>query len=110
MNRYLLILSAMSILSGSAFAQAANCKPVLDIHEFVQVWNDAVIGPGSRSHACTLQLLTPDARVTGVVVGKDGKSTRVVESPREFVGWYEQRPKETFWERTLHSSVEVYEN
>ena len=29
---------------------------------------------------------------------------------REFVGWYEKRPNETFWERTLHSSVEVYDN
>jgi hypothetical protein len=43
-------------------------------------------------------------------MGKDGKSTRMVETPAEFVGWYRQHPKETFWERTLHSSVEVYEN
>jgi hypothetical protein len=110
MNCGVLFLSVISILPAAALAQAANCRPVHDIHEFVQIWNDAVIGPGSRSHACTLQLLTLDARITGVVVSKDGKSTRMVESPREFVGWYEQRPKETFWERTLHSSVEVYEN
>jgi len=91
-------------------SQAQDCKPVSDIHDFVRVWNDAVIGPGSRSHACTLHLLTPDARITGVVMGKDGKSTRVVESPEEFVGWYRKHPTETFWERTLHSTVETYEN
>lgn len=87
-----------------------SCPTVWDIHQFVQVWNDAVIGPGSRSHSCALQLLTPDARITGVVLDKDGKSTRIVETPQEFVGWYEMRPSETFWERTLHSSVEVYDN
>jgi hypothetical protein len=63
-----------------------SCKPVHDIHDFVQIWNDAVIGPGSRSHICTLHLLTPDAKITGVIMGKDGKSSRTVESPQEFVG------------------------
>jgi hypothetical protein len=87
-----------------------SCEAVRDIHNFVKAWNDAVIGPGGRSHACTLRLLTPDARITGVVMDKDGKSSRVVESPQEFVGWYEKRPKETFWERTTHATVEVYEN
>jgi hypothetical protein len=87
-----------------------TCPPVHDIHDFVKVWNDAVIGPGSRSHTCTLGLLTPDARITGVVPGKDGKPQRVIETPQEFIGWYRQHPTETFWERTLHSSVEVYEN
>ncbi len=91
-------------------AQAPACKPIRDIRSFVQTWNDAVIGPGSRSHACTLSMLTPDARITGVVIDKSGKSTRTVESPQEFVGWYQKHAKETFWERTLHSSVEVYEN
>lgn len=94
----------------ATFAHAQDCKPVHDVHEFVQVWNDAVIGPGNRSHACTLHLLTPDAKITGVVMGNDGKSTRTVESPEEFVGWYQKHASETFWERTLHSSVEVYEN
>jgi hypothetical protein len=86
------------------------CQSVRDVKTFVQTWNDAVIGLGSRSHACMLAMLTPDARITGVVIGKDGKSSPVIESPKEFVGWYEQRPNETFWERTLHSTVEVYEN
>ena len=96
----------------SALSQqhAPACLPVHDVHNFVQVWNDAIIGPGSRSHACTLGLLTPDARITGVVPGKDGKLQRVIETPQEFVDWYRQHPTETFWERTLHSSVEVYEN
>lgn len=87
-----------------------HCPPVRDVKNFISVWTEAVIGPGSRSHACTLRLLTPDARITGVVMGKDGKSSRVVESPKEFVAWYEKRPNETFWEQTLHSTVEVYEN
>jgi len=55
-------------------------------------------------------MLTPDARITGVVLGKDGRSTRTVELPAEFVGWYQKHAAETFWERTLHSSVEVYDN
>jgi hypothetical protein len=110
MNRYVLTLGMIYILLTPSHVQGEQCKPVRNIQQFVQLWNDAVIGPGNRSHACTLQLLTPDARITGVVIGKDGNSSRVVESPQEFVGWYEQRPNETFWERTLHSSVEVYEN
>jgi hypothetical protein len=87
-----------------------DCPPVTDIKNFVHVWNDAVIGPGNRSHACTLSLLTSDARITGVILNKDGTSTRTVESPQEFVEWYQKHPTETFWERTLHSSVEVYDN
>jgi len=105
------VLAAQPVSSQSARQTAAqSCKPVQDINDFVSAWNDAVIGPGSRSHVCTLRMLTPDARITGVVMGKDGKSSRVVESPAEFVGWYQQRPNEMFWERTTHSTVEVYEN
>jgi len=89
---------------------AKDCPPVRDVRSFVKTWNDAVIGPGNRSHLCTLRLLTKDARITGVVMGKDGKSTRTVESPEEFVGWYQKHASETFWERTLHSNIEVYEN
>lgn len=89
---------------------APVCRPVRDVKDFVAVWNDAATGPGSTSHACTQFLLTPDARITGVVVGTDGKSTRVVETPAEFVDWYRKRPEQTFWERTTHSTVEVYEN
>jgi hypothetical protein len=99
-----------SCVSSAQTPAEKSCRTVQDIHQFVQVWNDAVIGPGSRNHICTLQLLAPDARITGVVLDKDGKSTRIVETPQEFVGWYEKRPNETFWERTLHSSVEVYDN
>ena len=106
----LVSLNAILILTVNGYAQTTNCRPFHEIHQFVQIWNDAVIGPGSRSHACTLLLLTPDTRITGVVLDKDGKSTRIVETPQEFVGWYEKRPNETFWERTLHSSVEVYNN
>lgn len=98
----------MSVMSHAQSTPA--CPPVRDIHKFVQTWNDAVIGPGNRSHACTLNMLTPDARITGVILGKDGKSTRTTESPAEFVAWYQKHTNETFWERTLHSSVEVYEN
>ena len=112
-RRVLLLGWAFVLFTCVASAQTPaekSCRALRDIREFAQVWNDAVIGPGSRSHACTLQLLTPDARITGVVLDKDGKSTRIVETPQEFVGWYEHRPNETFWERTLHSSVEVYDN
>jgi len=114
MPRSLLSLAiVVALISCDAVEQTAivnDCKPVLDVHAFVRVWNDAVIGPGNRSHVCTLGLLTPDAKITGVILGKDGKSTRTVESPEEFVGWYQKHAAETFWERTLHSSVEVYEN
>ena len=110
MIRSALVLCLLVLGTALLHALETTCKPVHDIHDFVKTWNDAVIGQGNRSHVCTLQLLTADARITGVVMGKDGMSTRVVESPAEFVGWYEQRPNETFWERTLRSSVEVYEN
>jgi hypothetical protein len=109
MKRYAL-LALIPVLFTASCAHAEQCKPVVDIHDFVQIWNDAAIGPGNSSHACSQQLLTADARITGVVMGKDGKSTRMVETPAEFVAWYRQHPNETFWERTLHSSVEVYEN
>lgn len=89
---------------------AAKCPPVRELRDFVRVWNDAVIGPGSRSHACTLSLLTPDARITGVVPGKDGNAQRVIETPQQFIDWYRQHPNENFWERTLHSTIDVYEN
>ncbi len=105
---FLLVVCAPAILAQAP--ATTPCPPVREIGDFVQRWNDAVIGSGGRNHACTLAMLTPDARISGVVVGADGKSTRTVESPAEFVGWYEKRPSETFWERTLHSSVEVYEN
>jgi hypothetical protein len=105
-------LLAFAFLIPAAMHSQPNpsCPTVRDIHTFVQTWNDGVIGPGNRSHACTLSLLTPDARITGVILGKDGKSTRTTESPAEFVGWYQNHSNETFWERTLHSSIEVYEN
>lgn len=107
----LIVFAAMAALPCSAqTAASVVCPSIRDVNTFVQAWNDAVIGPGSRSHACMLALLTLDARITGVVMGKDGESSLVTESPKEFVGWYEQRPNETFWERTLHSTVEVYAN
>lgn len=111
-NRAFCFVALIAGCAVSALSQqhAPACLPVHDVHNFVQVWNDAIIGPGGRSHACTLGLLTPDARITGVVPGKDGKLQRVIETPQEFVNWYRQHPTETFWERTLHSSVEVYEN
>jgi len=112
MNRafFCLFLCGPGILPAVAQPSIPECKPVSDIHEFVKVWNDAVIGPGSRSHACTLGLLTADARITGVVTDKNGKAQRVIETPQEFVGWYRQHPTETFWERTLHSTLDIYEN
>jgi len=83
-------------LTSSVHAQTPPpCPAAHDPADFLQIWNDAVIGPGSRSHACTLSLLTPDARITGVLQGKDGKPELVVE---------------TFWERTTHSTITVYEN
>jgi len=103
-----ILLSFLSITLPAQ--QSEPCPPVRDIHRFVQQWNDAVLGPGSRSHTCSLQMLTPDARITGVILNKDGTSTRTVESPAEFVAWYQSHPNDTFWERTLHSSIEVYDN
>jgi len=98
-------------LTSSVHAQTPPpCPAAHDPADFLQIWNDAVIGPGSRSHACTLSLLTPDARITGVLQGKDGKPELVVETPQEFVAWYQQHPTETFWERTTHSTITVYEN
>ncbi len=104
------MLFLCGIVSATAQPATSPCKPVHEIGDFVQVWNDAVIGPGSRSHVCTLGLLTPDARITGVIPDKKGKPQLVIETPQEFVRWYQQHPTETFWERTLHSTVEVYEN
>ncbi len=109
MDRSIFLLLAF-LLSTDSIASAQDCKPIHDIQAFVQTWNDAVIGPGSRSHRCTLSMLAPDARITGVIRNQDGSSTRNTESPEEFVGWYQKHASETFWERTLHSSVEVYEN
>lgn len=104
-------LLTLTLLALPATAQQPDpCPAVRDIHRFVQQWNDAVIGPGNRSHTCSLRMLTPDARITGVILQKDGSSTRTVESPQEFVAWYQNHPNDTFWERTLHSSVEVYDN
>lgn len=106
---FLLLWTAVAVVAESQ-PTTSGCKPVHDVSQFIRVWNDAVIGPGSRSHSCTLGLLTPDARITGVVPDKDGNAKRVIETPEEFVGWYKQHPTETFWERTLHSTIDVYEN
>lgn len=103
------LLSLLAVLC-ARYAHAGDCASAHTIPEFLKAWNDAVIGPGSRSHACTLGMLTPDARITGVMPEKDGKVQRVVETPQQFVDWYRQHPNEMFWERTLHSTVEVYEN
>jgi hypothetical protein len=99
-----------SVASPAQATKPDPCPPIRDIHKFVQVWNDAVLGPGNRSHTCSLRMMTADARITGVILNRDGTSTRTVESPEEFVGWYQKHPDQTFWERTLHSSVEVYDN
>ena len=85
-------LCLVALLTGSAILALSQqpvpaCPPVQDIHNFVQVWNDAVIGPGSRNHTCTLGLLTPDARITGVDPGKDGKPQPVIQTPQHIVGW-----------------------
>jgi len=58
MNRYALLLGLILILLTAPRVLAEQCKTVRDIHDFVRTWNDAVIGPGSRSHACT-SLPTP---------------------------------------------------
>ncbi|MFC5861648.1 hypothetical protein ACFPT7_05040 [Acidicapsa dinghuensis] len=104
----ILSIAAAFMLCASQ-VHAADCKPAHTVQEFLQIWNDAVIGPGNRSHACTLSLLTFDARITGIVPDKDAHARRVIENPRQFVAWYQQHPKEMFWERTLHSTVDVYE-
>ena len=70
----------------------------------------AVIGPGNRDHSCLRQLLTKDAILTGVIRSEDGKNSRLIESPDDFIAWYEKRPSETFWERSLHDHVEVYDD
>jgi hypothetical protein len=103
---------AVTLGGGAMHGQSAqrSCPPVLDAAKFAAAWTDTVIGPGNRDHTCLRQLLTPDARIVGAVPGKDGRPTLEVESPNEFVAWYEKRPAETFWERTLHSSFDIYEN
>ncbi len=109
MYRHFFVLLAF-LLATEPTAFSEDCKPIHNIQAFVKTWNDAVIGPGSRSHQCTLSMLTADARITGVIRNPDGTSTRTTESPAEFVGWYQKHASQTFWERTLHSSVEVYES
>jgi hypothetical protein len=89
---------------------APVCSPVLDAHEFVDAWTAAVIGPANRDRTCFRQLLTADAHLTGAVPGKDGYPSLVVESPEEFITWYQKHGSETFWERTLRSTVDVYDN
>ena len=108
----LLMIAAVLLLGlpSRGQSQSISCPPVLDPAEFNAAWTDAVIGPGNRDHTCLRQLLTADARIIGAVPGKAGLPALEVESPDEFIAWYEKRPTETFWERTLHSSVEVYEN
>lgn len=89
---------------------ASVCSPVLDAHEFVDAWTASVIGPGNRDRTCFRKLLTADARLIGAVPGKDGYPSLVVESPEEFIAWYQKHGAESFWERTLHSTVEIYDN
>ena len=103
------------ILAAFHHAQAqSSCPTVHDLPDFLPAWTNAVIGPGNRSHQCTLALLTPDARITGVepdkTPGKDGHPNRIVETPDQFVAWYQNHPDQTFWERTTHSTIAVYEN
>ena len=103
------------ILAAFHHAQAqSSCPTVHDLPDFLPAWTNAVIGPGNRSHQCTLALLTPDARITGVepdkTPGKDGHPNRIVETPEQFVAWYQNHPTQTFWERTTHSTIAVYEN
>ena len=106
--------AVIALLHIGVAAQAQNgppsCPAVLHAKDFVVAWTAAVIGPGNRDHACLRQLLTPDAKLTGAVPDKDGKQTLVVESPEEFIAWYERRGAESFWERTIHSTADVYEN
>jgi hypothetical protein len=114
-SRFLLTLAGCAVLfafaaSVQAQAIAPVCSPVLDAHEFVDAWTAAVIGPANRDRTCFRQLLTADARLTGAVPGKDGYPSLVVESPEEFIAWYQKHGTETFWERTLHSTVDVYDN
>jgi hypothetical protein len=108
----LLFCAAALLFGHPSRGQSAsiNCPPVLDPAAFNAAWTNAVIGPGNRDHICLRQLLTADARLTGAILGKDGLPSLTVESPDEFIAWYEKRPTETFWERTLHSTVDVYEN
>ena len=87
-----------------------SCAAVHAASEFVEAWTSAVIGPGNRDHTCLRLLLSPDARLVGAVPGEDGHTSLIVETSDEFIGWYEKRGTETFWERTLHSSADVYEN
>lgn len=100
----------MALFVSALQTDAGECKPTHTVKEFLQVWNDAVTGPGNRSHACTLGLLTPDARIIGVISGRDAKPQRVIETPKQFVEWYHQHPNEMFWEQTLPSTVDLYEN
>ena len=97
-----------------AQSPAQSCPTVHNVSDFLPAWTNAVIGPGNRSHQCTLALLTPDARITGVepdkTPGKDGHPNRIVETPEQFVAWYQNHPTQTFWERTTHSTIAVYEN
>lgn len=86
------------------------CPQVRNAGEFTAAWTSAVIGPGNRDHACLRQLLTPDARLVGAVPGNAGAESFVIESPDEFIAWYEKRGSESFWERTLQSSVAIYDN
>src|SRR5579863_8534412 len=102
--------AAMLALPLSAQRPAATCAPVRDAAAFAAAWTDAVIGPGNRDHTCLRRLLTADARLTGAVPDKSGRPSLVAESRDEFIDWYEKRGTETLWERTVHTTVDVYDN
>ncbi len=86
------------------------CPTVHTLASFLPAWEAAVQGPGSRSHTCTLALLTQDARISGAMPNKAGFPELTTESPAEFVAWYQNHPTEPFFERTLQSTTELYDN
>lgn len=104
-----LLFPLLLTLATTLHAQAP-CPTVHNLADFLPAWEAAVQGPGSRSHTCTLALLTPDARISGAMPNKAGFPSLTTESPAEFVGWYQNHPSEPFFERTLHSTTELYDN
>ena len=86
------------------------CPVVHQAKDFAAAWTAAVIGPGNRDHTCLRQLLTKDALITGAAINDDGKTGRIVETTDQFIDWYEKRGTETFWERSLRSTLVVYNN
>lgn len=105
----IVFLSLFAGVMPLAAGQSNSCKSAKTVEEFLMLWNNSVAGRGDRSRACTLQLMTSDARITGAITEND-KPKLIVENPQEFVRWYQEHPNEQFWERTLHSTVDVYEN